>query len=138
MRRQDIMEIAKTWWIGVKQDDGEQTERLDRFVKSHPEDIPDLLAALVQTAPAEGPHYVGTSILEDLHDDFEFHGAPNLAFEYLLRAHLTSEEMTAVLSGVYPELLEEWDIHERMNPALTNEQIAWLTNRDAPRRGDYL
>jgi uncharacterized protein YecT (DUF1311 family) len=46
--------------------------------------------------------------------------------------------MTAVLRGVYPDMLEEWGLAERMAGRLTKQQIAWLTSRDAPDRRSYL
>lgn len=46
--------------------------------------------------------------------------------------------MTVVLSGVYPEMLEGWGTGKSMTDVLSAEQIGWLTDREAPGRGDFL
>ena len=99
--------------------------------------VPALIRTLVATAPAAGPRFVGTSVLEDLSMDAEYHQRPNRALDHLLAARLTTQENVTVLAGVWPEMLEEWGIREKMAGALSTEQIDWLTDGASLGRYEY-
>jgi hypothetical protein len=130
--------IAKDWWKAVQSEDWDATESVQELVDHHPDQIPALLTALVATAPPEGPHYVGTSILEDVYYGARHRELSNSALKYVSRAKLTNAETMALLSGVYPDMLEEWGIREQMSSLLTAQQIDWLTDAGAVGRHDYL
>ena len=134
----ELEAVAKAWWAAVDTEDWDSAEPLHDLLKADPETFPSVIAALVRAAPLTGPEYVGTSLLESLHYEADYYGTSNKALDYLIRSGLDSEKMTAVLRGVYPDMLEEWGLAERMAGRLTKEQIEWLTSPDAPDRGSYL
>lgn len=143
MRRRKLETIAKRWWRATDEvsDDAKRIadlERVDDLVDSHPDLASALIRALVATAPARGPHYVGTSVVEGLHYTAEFKGTPNPALQIVLAANLSPENLVAVLSGVYPDLLEEWDARTVLANALSEDELDWLLDPTAPDRRDYL
>jgi hypothetical protein len=137
VRARKLRTIAKRWWRLSKKYNYYDDARVERL-RMTPTAIPSLLSALAATAPPDRLHYAGTTVLEDIYHDAGFFDRPNRVFDYLKRARLTDVQLFAMVSGVYPYLLEEWGIREQLASRLSTEQIEWLTNREAPGRGDYL
>jgi hypothetical protein len=134
----ELESVAKAWWAAVDAEDWDSAETLHDLLKADPEMFPSVIAVLVRTAPQTGPEYVGTSLLEDLHYEANYRGTSNKALDYLIRSGVDSEEINSVLSGVYPDMLEEWGLADRVAGRLTKEQIEWLTSPDAPDRRNFL
>ena len=92
--------------------------------------IPALIRATVATArPPWGLPYIGTWYVEHLIMDFEHQGTPDRTIELLLAARLTPDQLIAVLSGVYPDMLDEIGAFERLAGILSDERRAWLVDR---------
>ena len=136
MRQRKLTTIAKRWWRSTLDFNYYDYERVHAILE-RADLVPVLIKTLVETAPAKGPRYVGTSVLEDLSMDAEFDQRPNRALDHLLAARLTTEENVTVLAGVWPEMLVEWGIREKMAAVLSTEQIDWLTDGGSPGRYDY-
>ncbi len=99
----------------------------------------DFIRALIEQVPeGRSVSYIGTAVFEDLLHWSERTGEPNRAVEYLLRAARSTDQLFLVLAGVYPHLLARMRIEALAPRTLSEAQVAWLLDDDAPKRHDYL
>jgi hypothetical protein len=134
---QELLRIAKGWWTSDGSDDvfGE----VEDILNDEPAKVPDLLRAMVDTAPEGRLHRIGTGPIETLEMGIEYGWRQQPAtMELLLAAKLTAPEMFEVLRGAWPSYIVEMDVARWLGGILTNEQLEWLRTEDAPGRHDWL
>ena len=106
-----------------------------RIVEEDVELVPELLRAMVATAPAGKLARIGTGPIEDLQMGIEFgYRTEPLTIDLIIAADLTPDVLFAVLKGAYASYLAEMDIDVRLRGKLSDEQIAWLLREDIPGR----
>jgi hypothetical protein len=130
---ESLSATAQRWW--PSQGNDEAYDVVSRIVQYRHDLVPDLIRALVDTAPGGGLPFIGTSLIEDLVMQTEFDGLPtHRVVDLLLAADLDARVVFGILSGVYAELLAEINAAVRLRGVLPPEQIAWLLNSEAPER----
>lgn len=130
---ESLRAIAERWW--PSRGDDEAYDAVSRIVEARHDLVPELLRALVETAPGGGLPFIGTTLIEDLIMQTEFDGLPShRVVDLLLAADLDAKVVFGILSGVYAELLAEIDADARLRGVLSPEQMAWLLNSEAPER----
>lgn len=129
---QDTMHVlAARWWLSGSGDDA--YEEVWEIVNQRSEALPELISALVATAPAGESRYVGTAILEEL-IVAEKAGSGASALEFRFDANLARANLFEVLSGVYCELLSKARLAELGSTHLSPTQIEWLLDPNASGR----
>ncbi len=133
----EILRIAHGWWTSDGSDDvyGE----VEHIIDKEPAKVPDLLRAMVDTAPEGRLHRIGTGPIERLEMGIEFGWRKKPAtMELLLAANLTASELFEVLRGAWPSSIVEMDVARWLDGILTHEQLEWLRTEDALVRHDWL
>lgn len=133
----ELDELAAAWW----QSDGtsDAFESVEQMIMRDRASLPAFIRAAVRTVPAGMKiSYIGTYILESVHilDDSE--GVPDQTLDVLLAADLEPSQMIEILAGVYPHMLKELDLTDRLARILPSDRIAWLLNDAADGRREYL
>jgi hypothetical protein len=139
MADRDLETIAREWWAG----DGTQDafNEVSNIGWNQHDRVPALIRAMLDTAkeapPGTSIAYIGTSLIESLLTE-PYPIPPAQVFALIRAAEVTHEELLGVLRGVYPEMLVTYDMSGLLGDVLTQEEIAWLTDRSAPGRRDFL
>ena len=127
MRRRKLESLARHWWRGTGVEYG--WTRIHDMVAARRE-LVAVVQALVATAPAGELPFVGTSVIEDLfYQQNLLHRSP-IATAILRSSRLDNEDLVAVLSGVYPDILAELKIADGLADLLTTKQLDWLLRSD--------
>lgn len=94
--------------------------------------MPGLLKALADTAPPGELHMIGVGPLESLSISARHLGAEDRTLDLLLEAGIPAAAMVEILSGPWPEYLEEWNASERLKGVLSDSQLAQIRARTDP------
>lgn len=113
MRARKLRTIARRWW---RSDAGDwEWNRVQSILQRRHDVVPDLIRALASTAPAGELSQLGPSIVEqlELHRAFSIpRPRPAQTLQLLLAARLTRDQLVEILSGTYPEYLEQMNVPE--------------------------
>jgi hypothetical protein len=126
-----LARIARAWWRG----DGTTPafDAIDDIVSRDHALVPQLIAALMSTAPPDALPYIGTSVVEDL--SFEVEDG-RLTGEEALRLIVDSggspSELFSVFTGAYAHALDRLDALR--GAPFSPVQTSWLLDDDAPNR----
>ena len=128
-----VLELARDYWSDPGGDDW--AEVLDHAT-SNSEDLPRVIVALVATLPADrNMAFIGTGPIEDMH----YGGASgDVVVGVLRKTGLDGTTIATILSGVWPELLEELGMRVHLRGLLSTAQIDWLLDASAPGRSGSL
>jgi len=128
-----VLELARAYWSEPGGDDW--ADVLDHAT-SNSDELPRLIVALVATLPADRDvAFIGTGPIEDLHSGG---AAGDVVLGVLRETGLDRPTIAAILSGVWPDLLEVMGMREHLKGLLSTAQIDWLLDPLAPGRSGSL
>jgi hypothetical protein len=137
VNRAELLRIAEGWWTSDGSDD--VSGEVEDILHGKPGTVPDLLRAMVDSAPEGRLHRIGTGPIETLEMGIEFGWRTEPStMELLLAAKLSPSELFAVLRGAWPSYIVEMDVARWAQGILSDDQVEWLSTDDAQGRHDWL
>ena len=98
-------------------------DEVNRLMHEQPETLPEIIRALVASAPDGALSYIGVQILEDLAELAEAEARDDPAIDVLIAAQLTPADTFEILTGPYPHYLERWEVRERFASTFSAAQL---------------
>jgi len=121
-----MLRLARGWWASDGSED--YFDRVEEILDTDPSKVPELIRAMVDTAPEGRLARIGTGPVETLQMAMEFGWRETpTTMELVLAAELTPAELFGVLKGAYPNYIVDMDVARWTAGILTAEQVAWLS-----------